>query len=100
MIFVFKTSVKTKIQMKKLKPHIDKMLPCAKWNFDLKDSDKILRIDSEENHFANSRLAKDSHLQLRGIRIKKIQAPGLDLFLICTAESNTLKHPVSRAQSA
>ena len=49
MIFVFKTSVKTKIQMKKLKPHIDKVLPGAKWNFDLKDSDKILRIDSEEN---------------------------------------------------
>ena len=49
MIFVFKTSVKTKIQMKKLKPHIDKVLPGAKWNFDLEDSDKILRIDSEKN---------------------------------------------------
>ena len=49
MIFVFKTSVKTKIQIKKLKPHIDRELPKATWNFDLKDSDKILRIDSEEN---------------------------------------------------
>ena len=49
MIFVFKTSVKTKIQIKKLKPHIDKILPNAKWNFDLKDIDKVLRIDSEEN---------------------------------------------------
>lgn len=49
MIFVFKTSVKTKIQVKKLKPHIDKIWPKAKWNFDLQDSDKILRIDSEEN---------------------------------------------------
>ena len=49
MIFVFKTSVKTKIQVKKLKPHIDKILPNAKWNFDLEDCDKILRIDSEEN---------------------------------------------------
>ena len=49
MIFVFKTSVKTKVQVKKLKPHIDKGLPGAKWNFDLKDVDKILRIDSEEN---------------------------------------------------
>ena len=49
MIFVFKTSVKTKVQVKKLKPHIDKGLPGAKWNFDLKDCDKILRIDSEEN---------------------------------------------------
>ena len=49
MIFVFKTSVKTKIQAKKLKPHIDNILPNAKWNFDLEDCDKIFRIDSEEN---------------------------------------------------
>ena len=49
MIYVFKTSVKTKTQVKKLKPHIDKLLPNVKWNFDLDDCDKILRIDSEEN---------------------------------------------------
>ena len=49
MIFVFKTSVKTKKQANKVKLHIDKMLPGAKWNFDLTDCDKILRIDSEEN---------------------------------------------------
>lgn len=49
MIYVFKTSVKTKTQAKNLKPHIDKILPKAKWNFDLDDCDKILRIDSEEN---------------------------------------------------
>lgn len=49
MIYVFKTSVITKIQAKKLKPHIDNILPKAKWNFDLTDCDKILRIDSEEN---------------------------------------------------
>ena len=49
MIFVFKTSVKTKMQAKKLKPHIDKILPKAKWNFDLDDIDKILRIESEKN---------------------------------------------------
>jgi hypothetical protein len=49
MIFVFKTSVKTKMQAKKLKPHIDEILPKAKWNFDLEDCDKMLRIDSEEN---------------------------------------------------
>jgi hypothetical protein len=49
MILVFKTSVKTKNQVKKLKPHIDKILPNTKWNFDLEDSDKILRIDSNEN---------------------------------------------------
>jgi hypothetical protein len=49
MIFVFKTSVKTSRQARQLKLHIDKLLPDAKWNFDLKDCDKILRIDSEEN---------------------------------------------------
>ena len=37
------------MQAKKLKPYIDTVLPNAKWNFDLKDSDKIMRIDSEEN---------------------------------------------------
>ena len=49
MIYVFKTSVKTKDQVKKLKPHINNILPKEKWNFDLEDCDKILRIDSEEN---------------------------------------------------
>jgi hypothetical protein len=49
MIFVFKTSVKTKTQAKQLQPHIEKVLPNAKWNFDLTDCDKILRIDSDQN---------------------------------------------------
>lgn len=49
MIYVFKTSVKTKPQVKNLKLHIDKILPEAKWNFDLDDCDRILRIDSDEN---------------------------------------------------
>lgn len=49
MIFVFKTSVETKLQVQQLQPHIDTILPNAAWNFDLQDCDKILRIDSEEN---------------------------------------------------
>ena len=49
MIYVFKTSVRTKSQVKKLKPRINELLPSEKWNFDLEDCDKILRIDSEEN---------------------------------------------------
>lgn len=49
MIFVFKTSVKTKVQIKVLKPYLDNLLPNAKWNFDLEDCDKILRIESNEN---------------------------------------------------
>jgi len=35
--------------MQDLKPHIDQMLPEAKWNFDLDDCDKILRIECTEN---------------------------------------------------
>lgn len=49
MVFVFKTSVKTQTQAKKLKQPIDKLLPNTTWNFDLEDCDKILRIDSEKN---------------------------------------------------
>ena len=49
MIFVFKTSVETKLQVQQLQPHIDTIVPNAAWNFDLTDCDKILRIDSEEN---------------------------------------------------
>ena len=49
MIFVFKTSVKTKMQAQQLKLPINTMLPNAKWNFDLSDCDKILRIENEEN---------------------------------------------------
>lgn len=49
MIYVFKTTVKTKTQVRQLKPHINKVLPDEKWNFDLQDSDRILRIESEKN---------------------------------------------------
>ena len=49
MICVFKTSVKTKTQARKLKPYIDEILPAAIWNFDLEDCDRILRVDSDEN---------------------------------------------------
>lgn len=49
MIFVFKTSVKTKTQAKKLKQPIDNLFPNATWNFDLEDCDKILRVDCNEN---------------------------------------------------
>ncbi|CAN5826572.1 hypothetical protein BH11BAC7_BH11BAC7_04310 [soil metagenome] len=49
MIFVFKTSVKTKNQVLLLKQYIDKMPGNGEWDFDLEDCDRILRIDSEEN---------------------------------------------------
>jgi hypothetical protein len=49
MIYVFKTSVKNKNQVNKLKPDINSILPDEKWSFDLEDCDRILRIDSDEN---------------------------------------------------
>ena len=49
MIYVFKTSVHSKTAANKLKPHLDRSLPAAKWNFDLHDRDKVLRVVSEDN---------------------------------------------------
>lgn len=46
MIYVFKTSVKTKKSVQKLTPFLNTSLQQSKWNFDLEDCDKILRIDS------------------------------------------------------
>ncbi len=53
MIYVFKTSVKTKNQVKALKPHMNKLLRDEKWNFDLEDCDKVLRIDNEEKNITS-----------------------------------------------
>lgn len=49
MIFVFKTNVSTKGQVRKLKPHFDSRFVKATWNFDLEDKDKILRVESPLN---------------------------------------------------
>jgi len=49
MIYVFKTTVNTENEVELLRPYIDKVLPSTKWNFDLEDCDKILRIDSTKN---------------------------------------------------
>jgi hypothetical protein len=47
MIYVFKTSVKTKRDVRVLKPRLNELLKPEKWNFDLHDCDKILRVDSQ-----------------------------------------------------
>lgn len=47
MIYVFTTSIKTKQEVGQLTPHLNDLLKQAKWNFDLEDCDKILRIDTE-----------------------------------------------------
>lgn len=48
MIYVFKTSVRTQKAVKKLTAKLNTFIPNSKWNFDLEDCDKILRIDSKE----------------------------------------------------
>ncbi|HEY0744786.1 MAG TPA: hypothetical protein VGD40_25140 [Chryseosolibacter sp.] len=49
MIYVFKTSVRTKSEVRKLEPHLNSILPMKKWNFDLEDCDRILRIEGDED---------------------------------------------------
>ncbi len=46
MIYVFKTSVRTKKAVQQLKPYLNKLLQQLNWNFDLEDCDKILRLDT------------------------------------------------------
>jgi hypothetical protein len=50
MIYVLKTSVKYKKQVKIIAKEFDKITEIKKWNFDLEDCDKILRIETNEKH--------------------------------------------------
>lgn len=47
-VFVFKTSVETQKDIHKLDKKLDSYRCIKKWNFDLEDCDKILRIESIE----------------------------------------------------
>ena len=47
MVYVFKTSVKTKKAIKELAPKLNRFVPNLKWNFDLEDCDKILFLETE-----------------------------------------------------
>lgn len=49
MIYIFKTSVQREEDIRQLKPYLDNIQPWAKWNFDLEDCDKILRVDTPRN---------------------------------------------------
>lgn len=48
-VSVYKTNVNTKIKLRKAKPVLNRILLGSKWNFDLEDCDKILRVESQEN---------------------------------------------------
>ena len=46
-ILVFRTSVESALQVKRLKPFLDGLLQeYERWNFDLEDCDRILRVES------------------------------------------------------
>jgi len=47
MVYVFKTSVKRKKSVRRISSVLDELLPGAKWNFDLEDCDRILRVESK-----------------------------------------------------
>jgi hypothetical protein len=47
MIYVYKTSVKSQLEVNILKPHFVELIGVSNWNFDLEDCDNILRLEIE-----------------------------------------------------
>ena len=52
-ILIFKTSVKDKSDISKLKPYIDDLVPDGKWNFDLEDCDNIFRVETGRDIYSS-----------------------------------------------
>jgi hypothetical protein len=48
-ISIYKTDINTKSKLRKAKPVLNRILLDSKWNFDLEDCDKILRIESKKS---------------------------------------------------
>lgn len=48
-VSIYKTDVNTKSKVRKVKPLLNSVLLGSKWNFDLEDCDKILRVESKNN---------------------------------------------------
>jgi hypothetical protein len=46
MVYVFKTTVKSRTAVKQIGSALNKMPWISRWNFDLQDCDKILRIEA------------------------------------------------------
>lgn len=47
-ILVFKTNIEDSKQIKYLSPHLKALNGIIKWNVDLNDCDKVLRIETEQ----------------------------------------------------
>lgn len=48
MVYVFKTTVKSRNAVKQIGPSLDNLSYVTRWNFDLQDCDHILRIEASE----------------------------------------------------
>jgi len=48
-ISIYKTDINTKSKLRKVKTVLNRILLNSKWNFDLEDCDKILRVESDKN---------------------------------------------------
>lgn len=46
MVYIYKTNVITKSGVKKLSSGLNRLASIKKWNFDLQDNDKVLRIEA------------------------------------------------------
>jgi len=68
-VLVFKTSVDSIQQVKKLSPLLDSMAGQGRWNFALDDSDKILRIHSPYIRAG----AAENLLQQHGFECKELE---------------------------
>ena len=49
-VLVFKTNIRYRKHVDAIEPHITRQAGIIKWNVDLKDADKILRIETVDLH--------------------------------------------------
>ncbi len=48
-ILVFKTNIRFKKDIKSVEPLLDGHAAILKWNIDMQDSDRVLRLESQQN---------------------------------------------------
>ena len=62
-VLVFKTNIRYKKEINAIRAHIDAEPKITKWNIDLKDVDKILRVETKSLHstFIENLIQKAGH---------------------------------------
>jgi len=66
MVLVFKTSVRTEKDIAALRTNLNFLLYDCKWNFDLTDCDKVLRIETMDATANEITIAINSLLSFKG----------------------------------